>query len=203
MRKEHIMTAGALTEKAMEQLFTEARTHNVWSPEPVSDELLRKVYDLAKFGPTSANSTPMRVIFIKTQAAKERLKPLLLESNVEKTMAAPVTALIGMDMKFYDHLSTLFPHTDAKSWFVGNEALIAETAIRNSSLQGAYFMIAARAYGLDCGPMSGFNKAKADETFFQGTSYKSNFLCNLGHGDGTKLFARGPRFKFEDVCQIV
>ncbi len=197
------MTASALTEQAMKQLFTEARTHNGWLPEPVSDETLRKVYDLAKFGPTSANCCPLRIVFIKTKAAKERLKPTLMEGNIEKTMAAPVVALLAMDMKFYDHLPMLFPHADAKSWFAGNDALISETAMRNSSLQGAYFIMAARACGLDCGPMSGFDKAKADEAFFKGTPYKSNFLCNLGYGDKTKLFPRSPRFKFEDVCQIV
>jgi 3-hydroxypropanoate dehydrogenase len=194
------MTANALTEK---QLFTEARTHNGWLPEPVNDETLKKVYDLMKFGPTSANCCPLRIVFIKTRAAKERLKSILMEGNVEKTMAAPVTALLAMDMKFYDHLPKLFPQADAKSWFAGNDPVIAETAMRNSSLQGAYFIIAARACGLDCGPMSGFDKAKADEVFFKGTSFKSNFLCNLGHGDKTKLFPRNPRFKFEDVCQIV
>lgn len=197
------MTARAITEEAIRQIFTEARTHNGWRLEPVSDELLRKVYDLAKWGPTSANCSPMRIVFIKTKAAKERLKPALAEGNVEKTMAAPATALIGMDMKFYEHLPMLYPPADAKSWFAGNEPLIAETAMRNGSLQGAYFIIAARACGLDCGPMSGFDKAKADEAFFKGTSYKSNFLCNLGFGEPAKLYPRGPRFKFEDVCQIV
>ena len=197
------MTGSALTEKAMQQLFTEARTHNGWRPEPVSDDLLKKVYDLAKFGPTSANCCPLRIVFIKTEAGKARLKPILDQGNIEKTMAAPVTALLGMDMKFYDHLPMLFPHADAKSWFAGNEPKISETAFRNSSLQGAYFMLAARACGLDCGPMSGFDKTKADEEFFKGTPYKSNFLCSLGYGDPSKLFPRSPRFKFEDVCQIV
>lgn len=196
------MAATAITEKAIEQLFTEARTHSSFKNEPVSDELLRKIYDLAKFGPTSANSCPMRIVFIKTPAAKELLKPTLAPGNVEKTMAAPVTALIGMDMKFYDHLPTLFPHADAKSWYLGNDALIADTAKVNSSLQGAYFMMAARACGLDCGPMGGFDRAKADEIFFKGTSFKSNFLCNLGLGDSSKLNPRGPRFKFEDVCSF-
>ena len=197
------MTGSPLTEQAIQLLFTEARTHNGWLPRPVDDDILRQVHDLAKWGPTSANCCPLRIVFIKTKEAKERLKPCLMEGNVEKTMAAPVTALIGMDMKFYDHLPMLFPHADAKSWFAGNDALIAETAMRNSSLQGAYFMIAARACGLDCGPMSGFDKAKADAAFFKGTSYTSNFLCNLGYGDKTKLYPRSPRFRFEDVCQIV
>lgn len=193
------MTEGALTEK---QLFTEARTHNGWLPKPVSDETLKKVYDLMKFGPTSANCCPLRTVFIRTKEAKERLRPVLSPGNVEKTMAAPVTALLAMDMEFYDHLPMLFPHADAKSWFVGNEELIAETAMRNSTLQGAYFIIAARACGLDCGPMSGFDRAKADDVFFKGTSFASNFLCNLGYGDPSKLLPRSPRFKFEDVCLI-
>ena len=197
------MTGSALTEKAMQQLFTEARTHNGWLPEPVSDDLLKKVYDLAKFGPTSANCCPLRIVFIKTEAGKARLKPILMDGNIEKTMAAPVTALMAMDMKFYDHLPMLFPAADARSWFAGNDAAILDGAQRNSTLQAAYFIIAARAYGLDCGPMSGFDKAKADEVFFKGTSFKSNFLCNLGHGDPAKLFPRSPRFKFEDVCLII
>jgi 3-hydroxypropanoate dehydrogenase len=196
------MSGSVITEQAMKQLFTEARTHNGWQSKAVDDDLLKKVYDLMKFGPTSANCTPMRIAFIKTKEAKEKLKPCLMEGNVEKTMAAPVTALIGMDMKFYDQLPKLFPHADAKSWFVGNEAFAAETAMRNSSLQGAYFIIAARAYGLDCGPMSGFDKDKADAAFFAGTSYKSNFLCNLGYGDPSKLFPRSPRLTFDEACKI-
>ena len=186
----------------MKQLFTEARTHNVWLPEPVSGDLLKKVYDLMKFGPTSANCSPLRIVFVKTQEAKERLKPALAEGTGENTMAAPVTAILAQDMKFYEHLPMLFPHADAKSWFAGKDALIAETAVRNSSLQGAYFIVAARAYGLDCGPMSGFDQEKVNQEFFKGTSVRSNFLCNLGYGDKTKLFPRSPRFKFEDICQI-
>ena len=197
------MTSSVLTEQAMKQIFTEARTHNGWLPEPVSDETLKKVYDLAKFGPTSANCSPLRIVFIKTKAAKELLKATLMEGNIEKTMAAPVTALLAMDMKFHDRLPMLFPQADAKSWFTGNDPAIAETAMRNSSLQGAYFITAARACGLDCGPMSGFDKDKADQVFFKGTSFKSNFLCNLGYGDKTKVYPRNPRFKFEDVCQII
>ncbi|MBU6475023.1 MAG: malonic semialdehyde reductase [Alphaproteobacteria bacterium] len=197
------MADGILTEQATRQLFTEARTHNAWLDRPVSDEILKKAYDLAKFGPTSANCSPLRVVFVRSQEAKARLKPCLAEGNIEKTMAAPVTALLGMDMKFYDHLPKLFPQADARAWFTGNDAVIADTAFRNSSLQAAYFIIAARACGLDCGPMSGFDKAKADETFFKGTSFKSNFLCNIGYGDKTKLHPRNPRFAFEDVCQIL
>ncbi len=197
------MTGGILTEQAVKQIFTEARTHSNWLNEPVSDDLLKRVYDMAKFGPTSANCSPLRIVFVKTKAAKERLKPALMEGNVAKTMAAPVTAILAFDMKFYDHMPMLFPQTDAKSWFVGNDPLIFETALRNSSLQGAYFIIAARACGLDCGPMSGFDKGKLDQEFFKGTSFRANFLCNLGYGDKNKLHPRNPRFKFEDICQIV
>jgi 3-hydroxypropanoate dehydrogenase len=197
------MSGSAITEPAIQQIFTEARTHNVWKLEPVSDDLLKKVYEMAKFGPTSANSSPMRVVFVKTKAAKERLKPFLMAGNVEKTMAAPVTAIIAQDLEFYERLPFLFPQDDAKSWFAGNAPLIKETAMRNSSLQGAYFMIAARACGLDCGPMSGFDQEKVNQEFFKGTSIKSNFLCNLGYGDKTKLFPRNPRLKFEEVCTIV
>jgi 3-hydroxypropanoate dehydrogenase len=197
------MTGNTLTEQAMKQLFTEARTHNVWLPEPVSDDLLKKVYNLMKFGPTSANCSPLRIIFVKSKEAKERLKPALSPGNLEKTMAAPVTAILAQDMKFYEHLPMLFPHADAKSWFAGNDALIAETAMRNSTLQGAYFIIAARACGLDCGPMSGFDQEKVNQEFFKGTSFKANFICNLGYGDKTKLFPRSPRFKFEDICKII
>jgi 3-hydroxypropanoate dehydrogenase len=163
---------------------------------------LKKVYDLMKFAPTSANCSPLRIVFVKTKEAKARLKPCLMDGNVEKTMTAPVTAILAQDINFYDHLPMLFPPADAKSWFVGNEALIKETAMRNSSLQGAYFIIAARACGLDCGPMSGFDQEKLNQEFFKGTSIKANFLCNLGYGDKTKVFPRSPRFNFEDVCKI-
>jgi 3-hydroxypropanoate dehydrogenase len=196
------MTSQALTEQAMKQLFTEARTHSAWLPEPVGDDLLKKIYDLMKFGPTSANCSPLRIVFVKSKEAKERLKPALSPGNVEKTMAAPVTAIFARDMKFYEHLPMLFPHADAKSWFAGNDALIADTAARNSSLQGAYFIIAARACGLDCGPMSGFDQEKLNQEFFKGTSFKANFICNLGFGDKTNPPPRSPRFKFEDICKI-
>jgi 3-hydroxypropanoate dehydrogenase len=197
------MAANILTDQAMKQIFTEARTHSAWLPEAVSDDLLKKIYDSMKFGPTSANCSPLRIVFVKTKEAKERLKPALAPGNLEKTMAAPVTAILAQDLKFYDHLPMLFPHADAKSWFAGNDKLITDTAMRNSSLQGAYFIIAARAFGLDCGPMSGFDPEKLDQEFFKGTSVKSNFLCNLGYGDKTQLHPRGPRFKFEDICQII
>jgi len=196
------MTVTPLTEPVMKQIFTEARTHNGWLDQPVSDDLLRKVYDLTKFGPTSANCSPLRIVFVKTKAGKERLKPAMAPGNLEKTMAAPVTAILAQDMKFYEHLPFLFPHADAKSWFAGNESLIKETAMRNSSLQGAYFIIAARACGLDCGPMSGFDQEKVNQEFFKGTSIKANFLCSIGYGDPAKLYPRSPRFKFEDICQI-
>lgn len=197
------MVASPLTEQAVRQIFTEARTHSAWLPQPVGDDVLKKLYDLMKFGPTAANSNPLRIIFIKSPEAKERLKPALSPGNIEKTMAAPVTALLAQDMAFYEHLPKLFPHADARSWYAGNDALIAADALRNSSLQAAYFIIAARACGLDCGPMGGFDKEKADEAFLKGTTYKSNILCNIGYGDVAKLHARLPRFTFDEVCKIV
>jgi 3-hydroxypropanoate dehydrogenase len=161
------------------------------------------VYDLAKTGPTSANMCPMRIVFVKSQAAKLKLRPALDAGNVDKTMAAPVTAIIGMDIRFYEKLPQLFPHADAKAWFKDlPENVLEYIALRNSSLQGAYFMLAARSLGLDCGPMSGFNNAKLDQAFFGGTTIKSNFLCNLGYGDPGKLHPRNPRLTFEDTCQI-
>ncbi|MEE9317742.1 MAG: malonic semialdehyde reductase [Rhodospirillales bacterium] len=194
---------GALNQDALDRLFVEARTHNGWLDEPVPEDLLKDVWDLAKMGPTSANCSPARIVFVVSSEAKERLKPYLIEGNVDKTMAAPVTAIIGHDMKFYDRLPELFPHADARAWFVGNDDLIGETAFRNGTLQGAYFMLAARALGLDCGPMSGFDNAAVDQAFFAGTDVKSNFLCNLGHGSGEDLFPRSPRFDFDDACSVV
>jgi 3-hydroxypropanoate dehydrogenase len=193
-----------LSDESLNLIFREARTHSVWLDKPVGDALLAQVYDLAKMGPTSANMCPMRVVFVKSKAAKEKLKPALSAGNVDKTMAAPVTAIIGMDVHFYEKLPELFPHTDAKAWFKDlPENALEYMALRNGSLQGAYLMLAARALGLDCGPMSGFDNAKVDAAFFAGTTVKSNFLCNLGHGDATKLHARSPRLKFEEACQIV
>ncbi len=184
-------------------IFRDARTHNVWLDKPVDDALLEQVYSLAKMGPTSANMCPLRIVFVKSHAAKERLKPALDAGNVDKTMKAPVTAIIGMDVRFYEKLPELFPHADAKAWFKDLPQPILEyIALRNSSLQGAYFMLAARALGLDCGPMSGFDNAKVDAAFFAGTTVKSNFLCSLGHGDSSKLFPRSPRLAFEEACQI-
>ena len=192
-----------ILEDILKTLWTDARTHNAWQEKDVSDDVLQKIYDVAKFGPTSANSSPLRIVFIKSVDAKKRLLPCLMEGNIEKTMTAPVTAIFGDDYAFYDHLPRLFPHADAKSWFKGNDALIASTAFRNGTLQAAYFMLAARAFGLDCGAMSGFDNQKVDELFFEGTSIRSNFLCNFGYGDAEKLFPRSPRFDFKEICQIL
>ena len=192
-----------LNDAGLDLLFREARTHNDWTDREVSDVLLQAVFDLAKTGPTSANCSPLRIVYVRSAAAKERLKPALIEGNVEKTMAAPVTAILGHDLEFYEQLPKLFPHTDARAWFVGNDALIETTAFRNGSLQGAYFIMAARALGLDCGPMSGFDNAAVDRAFFPDGTIKSNFLCNLGYGDPSKLFPRSPRFDFDEVCKVV
>jgi nitroreductase len=184
-------------------LFTAARSHSFWQDRPVSDELLQQVYDLAKWGATSANCSPARIVFVKSAAEKEKLVACMIPGNVEKTKSAPVTAIIGMDMEFYEKLPQLFPHTDAKAWFVGNQPLIESTAFRNSSLQGAYLMLAARALGLDCGPMSGFDADKVNAAFFANSNVKANFVCCLGYGDAAKLFPRSPRLAFEEACRIV
>jgi 3-hydroxypropanoate dehydrogenase len=182
-------------------LFREARTHNKFTSEPVSDDTLRELYDLLKFGPTSANSSPARFVFIRTPEGKEKLKPALSAGNLDKTMAAPVTVIVAYDPKFYEHLPRLFPHNlDAKSWFTSNDSLAATTAFRNGTLQGAYLMMAARLIGLDVGAMSGFDNAKVDEAFLSAKGWRSNFLCNLGHGDPAGLFPRSPRLPFEDAC---
>jgi 3-hydroxypropanoate dehydrogenase len=194
---------GKLPEPCLDQLFRDARTHNVWRDKDVPDALLRQIVDLLKLGPTSANCSPARFVFVKSPAAKEKLKPHLSEGNREKTMKAPVCTIIGYDLDFYEHLPKLFPHTDAKSWFKGNSAKIAETAFRNGTLQGAYLIMAARALGLDCGPMSGFDNQGVDRAFFAGTNIKSNFLCNLAHGDGSTLFPRSPRFDFDEMARIL
>lgn len=191
-----------LSDAALDQLFRRARTHNAWLPKPVDDALLRELVDLAKFGPTSANTSPARFVFVKSPEAKAKLKPALSEGNVAKTMAAPVTAIVGMDLAFYDYLPKLFPHADARSWFVGNDALIEATAFRNASLQGAYLILAARALGLDTGPMSGFDATAVEAAFFAGTSIKANFLINLGYGDASGLFPRSPRFEFDEIARI-
>ena len=188
---------------ALDQLFREARTYFKWRAVPVPDELLHRIYDLARLGATSANCSPMRVLFLKSRGAKERLVPALIKDNVEKTLSAPVTAVIGYDLAFYDLLPRLFPHTDARSWFVGNDALIEATAFRNGTLQGAYLMLAARACGLDCGPISGFDNGKVDAEFFADGPVRSNFICNLGYGDPAPLFPRQPRLAFDEVCDIL
>ncbi len=190
----------SLDPAAHAQLFTEARTHNKWKPEPVSDATLQELYDLLKMGPTSANCSPARFVFVRTPEAKERLKPALSSGNLEKTMTAPVTVIVAYDPKFFDELPKLFPHADARSWFVSSEALATETAFRNSTLQGAYLLLAARTLGLDTGAMSGFDKAKVDEAFFSASGWKSNFLVNLGYGDPAGLFERLPRLTFDEAC---
>ena len=188
---------------SLAELFTDARTHHAWQQRDVSDELLTQVFDLAKWAPTSVNSLPARFLFVKSQAAKAKLIPALAESNVPQVAQAPVTVIVAYDERFFDELPTLFPAFDAKSMFASNPALSEQTAFRNGSLQGAYFMLAARALGLDVGPMSGFDNAKVDEAFFKGTSWKSNFLCNVGYGVPDKLFPRGPRLDFKQACRIV
>jgi 3-hydroxypropanoate dehydrogenase len=193
----------ALNDTALKQLFTDARTHNGWLAQAVSDEHLKKLYELTVMGPTSANTQPGRFLFVKSAEAKARLKPYLAEGNVEKTMAAPVTVIVSADYEFYENLPTFFPQADAKSWFVGNEALINTSALRNSSLQGAYLILAARALGLDTGAMSGFDNEGLDKEFFAGTAIKSNFLVNLGYGDASKTYPRNPRPAFSDFSKII
>lgn len=192
-----------LDQRGCDLLFWNARTHNHWLDRPVANETLRELYDLCKMAPTSANCQPMRVVFLTTPEAKERLRPALMEANVEKTMKAPVTAIIAYDYDFPSHLPRLFPHTDAQSWFADNRPLIESTAFRNGSLQGGYFILAARAVGLDCGPMSGFDTAMVDQTFFADTDIHANFLCNLGYGNTSQLFPRSPRPSFDDFCTIL
>ena len=194
---------GSIAPEALEQLFTGARTHNGWLDKDVPDALLERALDYAKWGPTSANCSPLRVVFVRSPEAKARLGPAMSDANRPKTMAAPATAIVAYDLDFPEHLPHLYPATDARSWFVGNQALIEETAFRNGSLQGAYLLLALRAVGLDCGPMSGFDKAKVDAEFFQDTRIKSNFLINIGYGDPAKLYARGPRLAFEEIANIL
>jgi 3-hydroxypropanoate dehydrogenase len=185
-----------------EQLFTAARTQNGYHPDPVSDDQLRALYDLLKWGPTSANCQPARLVFVRSEQAKQRLIACVSPGNVQKITEAPVTVIVGMDMQFYEKLAKTFPHTNARAWFEGQPAKIEETAFRNSSLQGGYLILAARALGLDCGPMSGFNAAKLDAEFFANTAVKSNFICTLGRGDASKVLARNPRLDFDEACQL-
>jgi 3-hydroxypropanoate dehydrogenase len=190
-------------DSALDVLFRNARTHRSWLSKPVPDELIHQVYDLFKLGPTSANSSPGRVLFLRTQAAKARLLPCMAPGNVEKTSAAPVVAIVAYDLEFYEKLPELAPSADFRSLFAGKPDLIQETAFRNSSLQGAYMMIAARALGLDCGPMSGFDAAKVNAEFFPDGKWKANFVCSIGYGDPTKLYPRQPRLPFEEACKLL
>jgi 3-hydroxypropanoate dehydrogenase len=192
-----------LDQAALATLFSDARSHNGWLDQPVSQAQLQQLYDLMKWAPTSANCEPARIVFVQSDDARAKLADCMAAGNADKVKAAPVTAIIGMDMAFLDKLPQLFPHADARSWFAGNQPLIDATAFRNSSLQGAYFMLAARAIGLDVGPMSGFDAGKLDAAFFSGTTVKVNFVCSIGHGDASKLFARSPRLSFEEACSVV
>jgi 3-hydroxypropanoate dehydrogenase len=197
------MSNTPLPSAAFDQLFLEAHTHNAWQDRPVPDELLHRLYDTLRMPPTSMNCSPARIVFVKSKAAKERLDPAMMEGNRAKTMAAPVTAIIGYDTRFFERLPHLFPPIPtARDMFAGNAALADITAFRNGTLQGAYLILAARALGLDCGPMSGFDNAKVDELFFAGTDIKSNFMCNLGYGDAQGVYPRSPRLTFEQACTI-
>ena len=200
------MSHNPISDAALDQLFNEARTYRgsarAWLDQPVSDAQLQRLYQLASLAPTSANCSPARIVFIRSAEAKEQLRSVLDEGNVAQTMAAPVTALIGSDHAFYEHMDLLFPNTGARSWFEGKPEVIHNTAFRNASLQGAYLILAARALGLDCGPMSGFDNVRADALFFPGTQVKSNFLVNIGYGNPEVLKPRNPRFTFEQACRI-
>ena len=195
--------SGSISTDALDQIFRKARTHSAWLEKSVPTELLREVYELAKMGPTSANSGPARFLFLTTPEAKARLVPALAAGNVEKTKAAPVNVIVAWDPEFYEHLPRLFPHGDMRAHFVGKPDAIRESALRNGSLQGAYFILAARSLGLDCGPMSGFNAEKVNAEFFPDGKWKANFLCSLGYGDPEKLRPRGPRLSFEEACQVL
>jgi len=203
MNLQIMATKQSLSPEALGQIFTQARTHSVWLPEPVSDQLLNEIYNLMKWGPTSANCCPARILFVKSKESKDKLLACMAPGNVEKTKTAPVTAIIAYDLEFYEKLPKLFPHVDARSWFAGNKAFIESTAFRNGSLQGAYLLIAARSLGLDCGPMSGFDNAKVDAVFFEGTSWKSNFICNLGYGEPSALRPRSPRLEVDEACKTI
>ena len=192
----------AITPAALETLFTGARTHSDWLDMPVSDQTLREIYDLMKWGPTSANCSPARIVFVRSAEGKEKLRPALSSGNLAKTLSAPVTAIVAWDGEFYERLPTLFPHGDARSWFTSSPALAEETAFRNSAMQAAYLIFACRALGLDTGPMSGFDRQTVDDAFFTGTPLKSNLLINIGYGDTRKLYERLPRLTFEDACGL-
>ena len=195
--------ASVLNDQSLQQLFINARTHHAWKSTPVSDEQLKNIYDLFKYAPTSVNCNPARIVFVKSAAEKERLLQCVNPGNVEKIKSAPVTAIIGMDLDFYEQLPKLFPHVDAKSWFVGKDSFIEQTAFRNSSLQGAYLILASRAIGLDCGPMSGFDADKVNTAFFPQGRVKANFLVNIGYGEDSSLMPRQPRPSFDEACRIL
>ncbi len=196
--------ASPLDQNALDQLFLAARTHNAWQSRPLPDELLQRLYNTFRMGPTSANCCPARIVFVKSREAKEKLMPALAEGNRAKSMAAPVTAIIAYDMKFYEKIEQLFPRVPgARGWFDKDEQTAFTAAFRNGTLQGAYLIIAARALGLDCGPMSGFDNAMVDQLFFAGTAVKSNFICNLGYGDTSGVHPRSPRLEFNEACSIV
>ena len=196
--------SGILDDRALDIVFRNARTHNEWLDDPVTDDDLRAIFEVMKFGPTTANSSPARFVFLRSRESREKLAPHLSEGNREKTLRAPMCAIVAYDLEFYERLGRLFPHDrTARSWFAGKDEHIRVTALRNGSLQGAYFIIAARSLGFDCGPMSGFDNDGVDAAFLAGSGWRSNFLCNLGHGDASKLFPRNPRLDFDDACRIV
>ena len=186
-----------------DQLFDNARSHNGYLPEAIPETTLRRLFDLLKWGPTSANCSPARFIFVTSPDAKEKLLAGMSAGNIEKTRQAPVSVIVGMDTEFFNKLPQLFPHADARAWFVGNQPMIDATALRNSSMQGVYLIMAARSLGLDCGAMSGFDAAKVDAAFWAGTTVKTNFILNIGHGDVAKLMPRSPRLSFDEACQIL
>ncbi|MDH5423936.1 MAG: malonic semialdehyde reductase [Gammaproteobacteria bacterium] len=197
------MTVKKLDQTALDTLFLSARSHNGWQDKSLPDGIIEQIYELMKMGPTSANSCPARFVFVQSDAAKLRLKACLAAGNVEKSMSAPAVAIIAMDMEFYEKLPQLFPHDDARSWFIGNEKKIEENAFRNSSLQAAYFMLAVRSLGLDCGPMSGLDYDKLNNEFFPDGKVKCNFICAIGYGDDSKLYGRLPRLTFDEACQVL
>lgn len=189
-------------EATLDLLFNKARTRNGWTDKPLPAGILEDIWNLTRMAPTSANSSPARIVFVTSDQGKEKLRPAMMEGNAAKVMSAPATAIIGYDLEFYERLPQLFPHTDARSWFAGNEELIQTTAFRNGTLQGAYFMMAARSLGLDCGPLSGFDNAMVDADFFAATTVRSNFICCIGYGNDDDLFARSPRLAFDEACRI-
>ena len=199
----HVPDHKTIEASSLAQIFTEARTHNVFLDRPVSDELLKKAVELARMGPTSANQSPLRILFLRSAEAKERLRPALAPGNLDKTMSAPVVAITAYDEEFYEHLPFLMPHVDAKAWFSGDPVKAARSAFQNGTLQVAYLLIALRAVGLDTGPMTGFDNAKVDAEFFPEGKVKSNVLINIGYGDHEKLFPRSPRFSFDQIAKIL